>query len=207
MLHKSIQLNWWDLLKCLFLWMKENQLINILGRIMQLKWVNRVYVFVIDQHKLCCCKPSLNCLHLQPFLRLSFIKTRHFTCILCHALHAQIRPLPLRKSIRLIFQTHRKHFLVSNCVFDLTHYVYNPCNWCQLKLSLICPSSHPKKDICKPKPMQLWFHLNTCYSAEKPALMLLTASQLVCVKTVNLKKKNLLFVHRSVTSRISVGMP
>lgn len=169
-----------------------------------LKWINIVYAFVIDQHKLCCCNPSVNCLHLQPFLRLSFIKTRQFSCILCHALHAKIRPLPLRQSIKLIFQAHKKHFLVSNCIFDLTYYVCNPCNWCQLRLSLIHPSPHPKKDICKPKPMQLWFHLNTCYTAEKPGLMLLTGSQLVCAKTVN-EKKYLLFVHRSVTSRISVG--
>lgn len=139
------------------------------------------------------------------FFQALFHEIRQFTWILCHALHAQIRPLPLRKSIRLTFQAHKKHFLVSNCIFDLTHYICNPCNWCQLKLSLICPSPHPEKDICKPKPKQLWFHLNTCYSAEQPALMLLTGSQLVCVKTVN-EKKYLLFVHRSVTSRILVGM-
>lgn len=172
------------------------------------KWINIVYAFVIDQHKLCCCKPSANSLHLQPFLRLSFIKTRQFTCILCSALHAQIRPLPLKQSIRLIFQAHKryKHFVVSNCIFDLTHYVCNPFNWCHLKRSLICPSPHPEKDICKPKPVQLWFHLNTCYMAGEPGLLLLTGSQLVCVKTVSEKKKYLLFVHGSATSRISVGM-
>lgn len=33
---KSFQLNQCDLLKCLFLWMRETQLINILGLIVQL---------------------------------------------------------------------------------------------------------------------------------------------------------------------------